>query len=1234
MAARQGLLSTGEEEVEQPKLGLVPPTTVEATQAAMPATSPGTATEMRQKSQAGLSIRGNAGALLSTGDGRAASRELMPKQYIPRTYTPREPYDPEPENPLVSKLSTIDDYGIKAHDITNFLFGSEMGVVGAKWDSNGFSWDWENAKQQWSEQPLWLNLLATTSLFGTAMFPVGRAAYMTTKVGKVGEALGLTGSHADEVMRWKTMGLMDAAKTTDLTYDQRVGMRLSERNYDKVSARLDRVARAERGEPLGAKERIMYEFEKRFANKHNELGRSIAARANYGARLDEIWKNENLGRFLQDVPDDIHGPNMMQHWLHSMDPTNVPKPTGLGPKEMAWADNLADAMRNHNDEAFAEGVIDQVTHQSIPMHFPAQFKGTPTPDMGMDRTFIQSVKTKQIPGDVVQGMTQRKGLAGVLFGRDKPTAQVTGTKDYVAVHIQKIPRLDSKTLESRTKNLPEVYKRLQAGQLITSPRELTVRGYIMDRLLLNNFKFVRDASIDPRYAVPHMDVAMKFTNAQGVFDHAAAKAAGYVSLDSVGSKPVEILQRMIQKKGGKLGANGELPWIRKEIFDEVFGAHTGTFAQSQQVINMFDIMSSSMKTMKTVWSIPTHFNNMAGTLAMVAQGGMNPFSPRGMAILQSSHGALEKLTASWKVAKAGGIDSKDIFAKGTFNLGETVIDGKKYNLNDEFLDPTVRELFEENTLDATEGASHLIKMFEQAKQGSITKGVLRGVMGVKNIMQAGDKVKLFDRMTKAYTYEDMIPKMGYYLHMRSQGYSKLGAVLETGRRLPMYNNVGSAIVTGRKVMFPWATFTTEATRITKNNLMDHPLRMMPWLQVPGIMQGLAAGMEGRSYEEVEGAKRSLPLFAQSPTTLIAGAGTQRQSGATATGALSGATAGLLRGGPRAGMIGGLVGGAAGYLGAKKIAEWGGEGTDELRGAMMEWLPHAAFMVTTNSPDFEWTMRTALEQMPSQPLALVKPIMDVAIGQTAWGQEIGSEGFGDSIGKGIAGMIGLLAPPVIQKYGFKVTTPDVAVSESMFRKLGVKGKIPGDITNWSRFLTDTGIAIDPATGKPGSLTQDFILNNSALWKSYAAGPATRLANEGLADKNQEKVRTYFAKNLDYYLANGMDEPALGILSKVQRSFAKQHLGDPTVAQEKYEAWLKKRLKKIGQHPRLSSWSNEELSARFQAASDFAKEARGQAREELLKFIRDEQSIRQMESGGGEFQESWGGGEVGKKGHGLK
>ena len=170
----------------------------------------------------------------------------------------------------------------------------------------------------------------------------------------------------------------------------------------------------------------------------------------------------------------------------------------------------------------------------------------------------------------------------------------------------------------------------------------------------------------------------------------------------------------------------------------------------------------------------------------------------------------------------------------------------------------------------------------------------------------------------------------------------------------------------------------------------------------------------------------------------------------------------------------------------------------------------------------------------------------------------------------------------------------------------------DITNVSRGLIDTGIQIDPATGKPGNLSQDFLLNNFGMWKSYGAGPAGRLSNEGMIERHQQEIRTYLSKNLDYHLANGHDEDSSNILLKVQRSFAKQYINDPRMAQDKFNAWLKKHEKAVGQHPRLRNWSQEELKHRVMTAAGFAKEARGQARDEMLKFLAEEQRIRKMGS----------------------
>jgi len=200
----------------------------------------------------------------------------------------------------------------------------------------------------------------------------------------------------------------------------------------------------------------------------------------------------------------------------------------------------------------------------------------------------------------------------------------------------------------------------------------------------------------------------------------------------------------------------------------------------------------------------------------------------------------------------------------------------------------------------------------------------------------------------------------------------------------------------------------------------------------------------------------------------------------------------------------------------------------------------------------------------------------------------------------------MAPPIIQKYGFKVTTPDVSLSEALLGKA-----LPGDITNASRALIDMGIQRDPLSGKPGNFSLDFVLNNAGMWKTFAASPATRLANEGLAQKNQESVRTYLAKNLDYYLANGQDDNSTKVMEKIQRSFAKQYVGDPRLAQEKYTDWIKRRMKKIGQHPRLKTWSQEELEKRLDIASSYAAESREFARKDMIEFLQQEQRLRKSE-----------------------
>jgi hypothetical protein len=476
-------------------------------------------------------------------------------------------------------------------------------------------------------------------------------------------------------------------------------------------------------------------------------------------------------------------------------------------------------------------------------------------------------------------------------------------------------------------------------------------------------------------------------------------------------------------------------------------------------------------------------------------------------------------------------------------------------------------------------------------------------MQMKDVAQLGGKAEWFDQLTKAYLAEDMVPKMAYFIHLRGKGLSRAAAVTEVSRRLPMYGTVGSAIKTTRKFAFPWATFPAEAVRITKNNIQDHPLRMIPWLRAPQIVQSVMSGMGfAGDPEEVADTKRQLPFWAQSHTTIVGTGKAIGVAGSGATGGLFGAAAGAILGKtPGAAYAGATAGAALGAtLGALGTSEEHGK---QMRGAMMDFLPHSTFMMTTNSPDFggnyaPWQdLPGLLEQLPAEPLAILKPMVSAFTGETPYGEDAGDGTIGGGISKTIAGMIGFMAPPFLQKYGFKMTTPDVPLWGE-----------PTGVTNISRLLIDTGNAVDPMTGRPGSMTNDFWLNNFGIFKSYAATGEQQLANESKAEQHMYKIRKHLAKNLDFHLAAGDDKEIVQILTEIQGSFAEQFQHSPLVAQDKYTRYLKGISDRLGQHPKLRQWSQDDIVDRLGKAGEWSGDARNRAREELLETLRKEYALK--------------------------
>ncbi|KKL92486.1 hypothetical protein LCGC14_1884170, partial [marine sediment metagenome] len=312
-----------------------------------------------------------------------------------------------------------------------------------------------------------------------------------------------------------------------------------------------------------------------------------------------------------------------------------------------------------------------------------------------------------------------------------------------------------------------------------------------------------------------------------------------------------------------------------------------------------------------------------------------------------------------------------------------------------------------------------------------------------------------------------------------------------------------------------------------------------------------------------------------------------------------------------GMAGGLPGAVVGAAVGTAIASFNLDEAHEerMRGALIDFLPHSTFMLSNTAKDFGGDvlpfkdLRGAMEQLPAEPLAIIRPMIDIMTGETAYGTPVGDGTLSDQAAKSVAGAVGFVMPPIVKKYLFKTTSPQV--------------NLPGDptgITNVSRGIVDTGNAVDPMTGLPGSFGHDFFLNNVGAWKAYAATSEQQLSNEGLTERHMSEIRTGLTRNLAFHLENGNEKQTVDILSRIQSSFAKQYLHDPRLAQLKYTEWLERRQKMIGRHPKLRNWSKDELLSRIRRAGQAAGEARMGARARLVQSLKDELRVRGSAAGG--------------------
>lgn len=1091
----------------------------------------------------------------------------------------------------------------------NFLIGDDLAVLGFEWTKEGVSMNMDNLVQTWSEEPLWQNGLRILSL-GMNFIPVAGAINKSMKFGRLGKYLPaksfqfvdpIDGAKSfrwferfdsiNDERRWMQksgfLGSRDMkgrfVKPTDKAVFEARSAMAAEQRANKMRAIEKAVEKGEEtfqwgGETvsIGAVDKAKIAFHRRFSNSYwaAQNAQTKTFYNKYFKSLDDFSESENFGKVFSQAPTDLtdDAQKAVYKFMHTGDAAHL---DNLDDAAKNYFTDLAEKYEAHQLDMFELGAIDDSTLAEIPRHVPAQIPGTAAPNL-------------------------HDSTISVL--------QNAAGKTKAKLKMGSLPKLGSETMKRRTyRELDEVLTRLDNGQIISDVENHLLPNFMLDRSVYHNFKFMRDAIKDTP------GLAVRFDDAQqmGKF----AKAA-YIDLEKLRFNGKDTLKNILRKHAvDKLGPNGELPHVSRVVFEEWMGK-AGMMEQAVMQKSLLEAMVTFHKTMKTAFNPRTHMTNTFGNMIMQAWRGYNPLDPDnlrvGSKIAKSlrKHGeAMKRATQSGKTLKVKNYGAIDILnsagKKHTYDMAEV--------LNDDIF----QELIEESAFQNVEGLKHLENIRDHMARDGLSRKVVEGMLGAKKIPGVG---RFVDEATEAYLLEDMVPKAQMYLQNLSEGMTKEGAAAAVSRALPMYATVGKGIQKARKGFLPWATFPAEMTRILKNNLQDNPMRLLPWFNATSGLQamGYITGF-GEDFEATQEAKRSLPQYAQTPTTVVGKESATDFLQSVPTGAAIGGAAGLALGRPGMGMA---VGAAAG--GALSMWQNHGNETDALRGAVMNWLPHSAVMLGQNAPEMMNAMtgkdlkraigegnisqllaasqpgkgyQETFAMLPAQPLAIFEPLVNILSGKTAYGQDIKATGPGDMLTKTTAGLIGFMSPPIIQTYGYRQTSPDDPLpGGALFGAAvgavaggaaggglpgviggGITGGILGGSANVSRIGEDLGTKVNPRTMRPKDTYADFVLNAFGAMKSYAATPETRAANIKANDAVFSDQRSAIKKQAAYYFVNGREQKAVQYMHMAQQTFERQYPTDPPMAQEQFIKWMDGFIDTVGESPLWGGLSAKEMKA---------------------------------------------------------
>ena len=771
--------------------------------------------------------------------------------------------------------------------------------------------------------------------------------------------------------------------------------------------------------------------------------------------MDEFFVKSNIGNYLAEASAlgfTAKGSKAVYKYLLEGPGRQVAeltkKGSGVTERQAAYAEGLAGKWTELFDDQVMEGFVSGETAKMFRdaagvgsgFHLQALRKGTPgATDLSGRYREIAPHSVSNI-GDVKRMQTASKwDMTRALTG---PTTKHRGKWTTKQSILDDIDLLDTDTT------------RLVAG------------GLIKDSLLFQIHRNFRDVIVDAAEKgsnwTPHVISREMFGKLQGT--ESISRWMDLDDMDNVIPGLAATMRRMIDAKVTKEGLDPnkykELPLVNRELVEQFFGADGSARQDARAFGQFFELLTAVHKTSRTAMNIPTHMSNVLGNMMFLQMAGMNAFSRTAMSdgrLLTSMYGKIATRVknspdAADTVEKLMSYDNlKAFLGKDQFMTDKY---GKKIDLAEMFSDPVMKELVEASAFEQVEGMKHVKTVLSTIEQLETDKWSDHAVATVARAISGfGDAPVIkptLHAMSSAYLAEDMIPKMMYAMNLARKGFGRDAIIREVGRRLPQYATVGKLPKASRRVMLPWITFTSEATRIMKNNMMDRPVNMMVWMQAPEIAQSIATvtGV-GTSFDELGDAIDSAPSWAERYQTTYLKGDKADAFLSTLGGAAMGGLMGAAKGGPKGAALGTVGGAAAGY-GLSKAAPSPDYKTSLAgfnRAWTMDFLPHSSLMASSMHPDawekvlpledpndpnaIRWGgrprtgnefFRTAMDLLPVQPLATFTPLFDVITGKGSFGREVESNGGIQFAGKMALGLLGHLAPPAIQKYGMKIEGP--------------------------------------------------------------------------------------------------------------------------------------------------------------------------------------------------------------------